>query len=217
MFNVVAMPIMAIMLSTTLHLDASDKMVNDSGEVNAPVVVQVSGNITEMSAKQFVEQMENAQATGQPVIPIVISSFGGSVHAMLEMIDAIKSSKVPVATIAVGKAMSAGAALLTCGAEGLRYAAPHATIMIHEVSSGSMGKTSEIKASAEETDRLNKLMLRIMSENIGKHKSYLSDIIHTKGHADWFITPEQALEHGIINKIGVPDLWVKIKVEVDLH
>jgi len=148
---------------------------------------------------------------------VVIDSYGGSVYALLNMIDTIKRSKIPVATLVVGKAMSAGAALLTCGAEGMRYAAPHSTIMIHEVSSSVMGKVGDIKADADETTRLNEIMLGIMSVNIGKKEDYLKNMIHSKGHADWYLSPKDAQTHGIVNHIDIPEYQVEVNVKTTLR
>lgn len=191
-------------------------MVDESHRVNEPIIVYISGTINERSARTFADDMRMAHETGQPVIPIVIRSYGGSVYSLLSIIDVIKSAKVPVATIVVGKAMSAGAALLTCGTDGMRYAAPHSTIMIHEVSNMIGGKVKEIKANAEETDRLNELILSIMSLNVGKKENYFSEIIHSHEHADWYLTPTEAMKHNVINHIGVPELEVNITVKTIL-
>jgi ATP-dependent Clp protease protease subunit len=188
--------------------------------VAEPRVVYVQGGISQSMAKSFKRDMRNAQATGQTIIPIVISSYGGSVYSLLEMVDEITKAKAKgfkIATICTGKAMSAGAVLLTFGDEGLRFAGKNATIMIHDVAGGVGGKIGEIKATAAEGDRLNNLIFEMMSVNIGKGKSYLSDIVHKKGHVDWFLTSEQALNHGIINKISIPDLKVEIKVRLLLE
>jgi ATP-dependent Clp protease protease subunit len=177
-----------------------------------PVIIRVN-KFDEDSAKEFAQQMSMAQSTGQSIVPIVIDSYGGQVYALMTMIDAIRSSRVPVATIVEGKAMSCGAVLLTCGAEGQRYASPNSTIMIHEVSTGSFGKVEEIKTDAKEVDRLNDKILKIMAKNIGKDESYFLDEIHHKKHADWFIEPEEAKEMNLINHVKVPEMFLKVDVK----
>ena len=84
--------------------------------------------------------MALAHSTGQKVIPVVIDSYGGQVYSLMSMIAAIESAELPVATIVEGKAMSCGAVLLSFGEQGMRFADPHATVMIHDVSSGGYGK-----------------------------------------------------------------------------
>ena len=112
-----------------------------------PVVIRVN-KFDEKAAEDFSKSVMRAQNTGQPVLPVIIDSYGGQVYSLMSMISDIKHSKVPVATIVQGKAMSCGALLFSFGAEGHRYVDPDATLMIHDVSSMSWGKVEEIKASA---------------------------------------------------------------------
>ena len=176
----------------------------------SPNIIYVN-KFTEESAKEFLEAMINAQGTGQSVIPIIIDSYGGEVYSLLKMVDVIKSSRVPVATICMGKAMSCGAVLLTCGAEGHRSMAPTATVMIHDVASYAMGKCEEIKAEAKEVERLNKLIFKIMADNCGKPESYFSKLVHEHGHADWFLDADEVKKHNMVNHLRVP----KLKIEFD--
>ena len=132
------------------------------------------------------------------------------------MISDIKHSRIPVATIVQGKAMSCGAILFSFGAEGMRYMDPDATVMIHDVSSMEHGKVEEIKASAEETERLNKKIYHMMAENCGHNKEHFLDIVHEKGHADWYLTAEEAKSHNLINQIRVPKINVSIDVDIKL-
>ena len=213
MINIITFMILS---ATQFVVSGDTDMVDESYRVRRPITVEIIGYINESLANKFASDMEAAHETGQPIILIVIRSYGGSVYSLLSMIDVIKSAKVPVATVVVGKAMSAGAVLLSCGTEGMRYAAPHATIMVHEISNSVSGKAGNIKSDADETTRLNELMLGIMSLNIGKKRNYLNDIIHSLGHADWYLTAEEALKHGIVNHIGVPEFVVDITVRTRL-
>jgi ATP-dependent Clp protease protease subunit len=96
-----------------------------------PVVIRVR-NFTEAAAKEFSSLVAKAQNTGQPVLPIIIDSYGGQVYSLMSMISDVKHSKIPVATIVQGKAMSCGAILFSFGAEGYRYMDPDSTVMIHD-------------------------------------------------------------------------------------
>lgn len=204
-------------VSSNTIIDGNAQMVKDN-EIIEPVIVHIEGEIGEAAAQRFAIDMKAAEETGQPFIPVVIRSYGGSIYSMMSMIDVINKAKgrIPVATIVIGKAMSAGAAMLTCGTEGMRYAAPHSTIMIHEASSLVRGKVGDVSSDTEELKRLNTLMLSIMAHNIGKDPDYFTKIIHTRGHADWYLTPEQAKTHNIVNHIGIPDINFNIKVELTL-
>jgi len=193
-------------------------IINDSPHLksyelkdNFPVVIRVR-KFDEPAAKEFSSLMAKAHLTGQPVVPVVIDSYGGQVYSLMSMISDIQSSQLPVATIVQGKAMSCGALLFSFGNEGMRYMDPHATVMIHDVSSGAFGKIEELKADTKEAERLNKKLYYMMAENCGKNKTYFLKLIHEKGHADWYLDSTECLEHGLAQKIGVPHLSVDIDV-----
>tara|TARA_R110000796_G_scaffold240220_1_gene361200 strand:+ start:164 stop:775 length:612 start_codon:yes stop_codon:yes gene_type:complete len=177
----------------------------------APVVIRVQ-DFTPKSAKEFSDQMQLAHNTGQPIIPIVIDSYGGQVYSLMAMISEIQNSSLPVATIVQGKAMSCGAILSTFGAENMRYIDPCATVMIHDVSSMAWGKIEELKSSSEEADRLNKIVYQMMAKNCKQKKNYFLDIVHSKGHADWYLDAEECLSHNISQHTTLPTLEVSIDV-----
>tara|TARA_Y100000593_G_scaffold38013_1_gene73750 strand:+ start:2426 stop:3028 length:603 start_codon:yes stop_codon:yes gene_type:complete len=181
-----------------------------------PVVIRVN-KFDEESAEKFIKLMSQAHNTGQPVIPIIIDSYGGQVYSLMAMIAAIKNSELPVATIVQGKAMSCGAVLTTFGEEGRRFADPNATIMIHDVSSMEWGKVEELKASAKEADRLNDTIYKMMAQNCGKKDDYFLKIVDKKKHADWFIDAEEAKKHNIINHMRVPKMNINVSVDIDFE
>jgi ATP-dependent Clp protease protease subunit len=181
-----------------------------------PVIIRVN-KFDEDAAKEFAVSMSKAQSTGQSVVPVVIDSYGGQVYALMSMISAIKHSKLPVATIVESKAMSCGALLFSFGTQGYRFVAQDATLMIHDVSLGSFGKIEEIKADAKEGERLNQKVYTMMAANCGKASSYFLDIIHAKGHADWFLDAEETLQHGIANHIRVPEMRLTVEVKYKLE
>ena len=180
-----------------------------------PIIITVN-KFNEEAVSKFRGQMSAAVNSGQKVVPIVIDSYGGQVYSLMAMVSMIKACPIPVATIIQGKAMSCGIALATFGTEGMRYMDPDATAMIHEVSSGAIGKNEEIQASAEETNRLNEKILTMMSRNCGHADDYFSKIIHEKGHADWFLDAKEVLKHNIVSHLRIPHLEVKVTVDMDL-
>lgn len=177
-----------------------------------PVVIRVN-KFDEEAANKFSAAVSLAQYTGQSMIPVVIDSYGGQVYSLMSMVANIKASKIPVATIVEGKAMSCGALLFSFGAPGYRYMDKHATIMIHDVSSGAHGKIEEIKADAKEGDRLNQALYREMASNCGKEPEFFLKQIHERSHADWYLDADEALSIGLANHLRVPELRVKIDVE----
>jgi len=132
------------------------------------------------------------------------------------MISAIKQSELPVATIVEGKAMSCGAILFSFGEEGMRYMDKDATIMIHDVSSGALGKVEELKSSAEEANRLNEKVYQMMARNTGHPDKFYWDMVQEKGRADWFIEAEEAKRLNLANHLRLPKLSMEVKVEMEI-
>lgn len=177
-----------------------------------PIVIRVN-KFDEASAKSFSAMMSRAQNSGQTIVPVIIDSYGGQVYSLMSMISDINHSRLPVATIVQGKAMSCGAILFSFGAPGKRFMDPDATVMIHDVSSMEYGKVEEIKASAEETERLNQKIYHMMAENCGQDENYFLDIVHEKGHADWFLDAKECKKHKLANHLRIPELIINTNVE----
>lgn len=200
----------------TVHSNAKVKTKNLEDFIDMPIVVRVN-KFDEAAAKEFNEQMGKAHSNNQEIIPIVIDSYGGQVYSLLSMVDIIKNSSKPIATIVEGKAMSCGAVLFTCGNENMRYMSPNSTLMIHDVSSMEFGKAEEIKAGAEEVERLNQKIYGLMSKNIGKPDKYLWNIVHGKGRADWFLDPKEAKKHNIANHIKTPQIKLNLNISMSFE
>jgi ATP-dependent Clp protease protease subunit len=200
---------------TKLNISPKIKIKAVEDLIQLPIVIRVN-NFNEDGYKQFCEDMYKAQNTGQPIIPILIDSYGGQVYSLLGMITEIQNCKLPVATICESKAMSAGAMLFGFGNQGMRFMSPHATLMIHEVSSFTYGKVQDLKVDVVETDRLNTYIFEQLSKNCGKEKNYFLDLIHHKNHADWFMTAVEAKKHNLCNQIRVPRFELDVTVNCEL-
>ena len=181
------------------------------------VVTIYVNEFTEESFRDFRESFYRAEMTGQTILPIVIDSHGGFVHNLFAMIDLIKTSKIPVATIGMGKAMSSGAVLLAAGTKGYRYTSPLCRTMIHEVSDESWGKSSDIQASATEAQQLNDMLFESLDKCSGKPIGYWVSHVKEAKNADVFLTAEAAKSHGLVDIIGVPRINVKVDVETVLE
>ena len=186
-------------------------------ELKQEPVILVVNEFNEEAANDFAAGISLAQNTGQKVVPVVIDSYGGQTYSLLSMISSIKSSTIPVATIVKGKAMSCGAILASFGEEGLRFMDKDSVMMIHDVASMAFGKVEELKADARESDRLNKKLYTMMARNCGKPNSYFLDLIHDKGHADWFLEADEVKDHNIVQQIRMPTLKGKVTVNIDLE
>ena len=181
-----------------------------------PVMIRVN-KFDEKSAAEFSHKMAAAHNTGQKVIPIIIDSYGGQVYSLMSMIAAIESAEIPIATIVEGKAMSCGAVLLSFGEQGMRFADPNATVMIHDVSSGGYGKIEELKADVKEAERLDEKIFTMMARNCGKKDDFFKKKVFNKKHADWFMDAQEAKKHGLVNHLRVPKLNIKVDVDIDFE
>jgi len=197
------------------HLKVDPKIRSKHEElIVEPVIIRVK-EFNEKAAEEFSMAMAKAHNTGQPIIPVIIDSYGGQVYSLLAMIADIENARLPVATVAVGKAMSCGSVLLSCGAEGHRYIDSNATVMIHEVSSMEFGKIEEMKAGTNEADRLNKYIFHKMAKNCGhSDPDYFLKLVDSKKHADWFLPANEVKKHKLANYIKVPFFTTKITVDM---
>ena len=130
-------------------------------------------------------------------IKIYINTPGGSVSAGLAIYDTMQYIKPPVVTICVGLAASMGSVLLTAGAKGKRFALPNSKIMIHQVMGGTQGQASDIKIQAEEILRVKDNLNKILAKHTGKPISK----IEQDSDRDFYMTAEDALKYGLIDKI----------------
>jgi ATP-dependent Clp protease protease subunit len=185
--------------------------------ITAPVVIRV-GDITERCALDFSKSISEAYNTGQPIIPVVIDSYGGDVYALLSMLSDIESSPLPVATIGVGKVMSAATILLAHGNPGARFLDPNATVMIHEVSGASWwSKLTDMKVNMEETDRLNTMIYQKMAYACGyKDLSVFIKLLQKKNNIDIYMDAFETKKLKIIDKLGVPDFRMEISSKIEL-
>jgi ATP-dependent Clp protease protease subunit len=133
-------------------------------------------------------------------ITMYINSPGGVINAGLAIYDTMQLIRAPVSTTAVGLAASFGTILLTAGATGKRYALPHATIHLHQPLGGVQGQASDIEIAAREILRQRDLLNEILK----KHTKLTDDQISRYTDRDFYMTPEVAVELGVIDEVLVP-------------
>jgi ATP-dependent Clp protease protease subunit len=130
-------------------------------------------------------------------ISLYINSPGGSVYAGMAIYDTMQFIKPDVATICVGIAMSMGALLLAAGAQGKRFALPNAKVMIHQLSGGFSGQSSDIEIHAREA--LN--MRRRLDEIIARHTGQPLEKVKADTERDYFLSSDEAAEYGLIDRV----------------
>jgi ATP-dependent Clp protease protease subunit len=130
-------------------------------------------------------------------ISIYVNSPGGSVYAGLTIYDAMQFVRPDIQTMCVGIAMSMAALLLAGGAKGKRMALPNAKILIHQLSGGFEGQATDIEIQAREVISIKRRLEEIIAEHTGQP----TDRVSKDMERDYFMTPEEALEYGIIDRV----------------
>jgi ATP-dependent Clp protease, protease subunit len=130
-------------------------------------------------------------------ISIYLNTPGGSVYAGLGIYDTMQFISSDVATICTGMAASMGAVLMVAGAEGKRSALKHSRIMIHQPMGGAQGQASDIEITAREIQKLKKELYTIIADH--SHNTF--ERIEKDSDRDYWMTAEEALEYGMIDKI----------------
>jgi ATP-dependent Clp protease protease subunit len=164
-------------------------------------------DFTETSAQNFREDiLKIAKSSVEAPIIIRIDSYGGSVDALSKMIATMNEVPNTKITVAMGKAMSAGAILLSHG--DIRYCDKDARVMVHEVSSWTGGDVHDIYADATEIKRLNKHFMRLLAKNCGMKGGYTSlrKFIKRQDGRNIYMSASEALKFGIVDYIGTPTL-----------
>jgi len=130
-------------------------------------------------------------------ISIYLNTPGGSVYAGLGIYDTMQFISSDVATICTGMAASMGAVLMVAGAEGKRSALKHSRIMIHQPMGGAQGQASDIEITAREIQKLKKELYTIIADH--SHNPF--ERIEKDSDRDYWMTADEALEYGMIDKI----------------
>ena len=168
-----------------------------SSQDNVRIVV-LHGDVNEHTISHVIVQLLQLANQNHKPIHLVISTYGGSVDEMFSLYDTIKFLPCPVHTIALGKVMSAGVLLLASGVKGKRMIGKSARIMIHPISGGVFGNVFEAANEVHEHKRLQSLMVEALSKETRLTKEQIEGIMKA-GH-DYYITPDQAIQMGIVDK-----------------
>lgn len=171
--------------------DIFSRLLNDR-------IIFLSDEVNDTTASLVVAQMLFLEAQDPTKdISFYINSPGGSVTAGMAIYDTMQYIKCDVSTICIGMAASMGAFLLAAGTKGKRIALPHSEIMIHQPLGGAQGQASDIKIRAELILRTRDMLNKILSEKTGQP----IERIEKDTDRDNFMTAEQALEYGLIDRI----------------
>ena len=171
--------------------DIYSRLLNDR-------IVMLCEEVNDTTASLVVAQLLYLEAQDPDKdISLYINSPGGSVTAGMAIYDTMNYIKCDVSAICIGMAASMGAFLLSSGAKGKRYALPNAEIMIHQPSAGTQGQITDMAIHLKRLETIKKRMNKILSENTGKP----IEVVTADCERDNFMTAEEALEYGLIDKV----------------
>ena len=130
-------------------------------------------------------------------ISLYLNSPGGGIYSGMAIYDTSLQVQAPVSTIAIGFTASFGTVLLAAGNQGYRYALPNATIHLHQPLGGAQGQASDIEIQAREILRLRAQLNDILSLHTGQSVAKIA----ADTDRDYYMTPEQAKEYGLIDEV----------------
>ncbi len=171
--------------------DIFSRLLNDR-------IIMLCDEVNDTSASLVVAQLLYLEGQDPDKdISLYINSPGGSISAGMAIYDTMKYIKCDVSTICVGMAASMGAFLLSSGTKGKRYALPNSEVIIHQPLGGAQGQASDIKIHADHIIAIKEKLNRILSEQTGQPL----DVIYKDTDRDNFMTAQEALEYGLVDKV----------------
>lgn len=162
-------------------------------------IIYLSGEVKNEYADYVVSRLLTLDSIDhQAEIKLYLSSYGGGVYPGLAIYDAMQMVEAPVATFCIGPAFSMAAWLLAAGETGLRFASPNSRIMLHQTSGGMMGTSADVRVAAENMLKNERLMTEILARHCKRSSAEVMRAIER----DLWMTPEEALDFGVIDAIA---------------
>ena len=161
-------------------------------------IVFLVGSINDSVATLVTAQLLYLESENpQKEIYFYINCPGGLVNAGLGVYDTMQYIKSPVSTLCIGQASSMGSFLLAAGENGKRFSLPNSRIMVHQPSAGFQGQATDIEIHANEIMLLKKRLNEIYSKHTGRTVEEIKNALER----DKFMTPQEAKEFGLIDKV----------------
>ena len=161
-------------------------------------IIFLGEDVNEHTANSVVAQLLHlAYVDPQADISLYINSPGGSVYDGMAIYDTMNFIKPDVATYGIGLQASMGAFLRSSGAKGKRFCLPHAKVMIHQPSSGTHGKVTDMEIDMKETLEVKEMLAKIMAKNTGQKLTKVKSDMER----DYWMTPGEAVKYGLIDKV----------------
>lgn len=161
-------------------------------------IVFIGSEINDEVANSVIAQLLFLEAENpEKEISVYINSPGGNITSGLGVYDTMQFISSDISTICVGQAASMAAVLLAAGTEGKRFSLPNARIIIHQPYGGIKGQATDIEIKAKEILRMRENINDILSLHTKQPKKKIQDDVER----DFIMTPSQAIEYGIVDKI----------------
>ena len=161
-------------------------------------IIFLGEDVNEHTANSVVAQLLHlAYVDPQADISLYINSPGGSIYDGMAIYDTMNFIKPDVATYGIGLQASMGAFLLSSGAKGKRFCLPHAKVMIHQPSSGTHGKVTDMEIDMKETLEVKEMLAKIMAKNTGQKLAKVKSDMER----DYWMAPDEAVKYGLIDKV----------------
>lgn len=161
-------------------------------------IIFLGTDVNDASANIIIAQLLFLQAEDpKKDIYFYINSPGGSVYGLMAIIDTMQYVTCDIQTVGIGVQASAAAVLLSAGTKGKRFLLPNTTVMIHQPSSGTRGKVTDMEIDLKESLRLKRRINEIMAANTGQPIKKIEEDMER----DYWLSAEEAKKYGIVDKI----------------
>lgn len=179
-------------------------------------IIRIRGEIDETTAKAFIEAVDELKYIRKLDLAVIeIASEGGSVAACNEILSCMNGSGMKFVTYCSSYAYSAAAAILSAGDKGMRFMSPHADAMIHGfITMIGMAPVEEQVSEVQFHERLNDRFLARIAKNCGTTLKRLKDRIQKSGSRNLWLTPDEALEVGLVDHVGIPTIQMSTSYEI---
>jgi ATP-dependent Clp protease, protease subunit len=161
-------------------------------------IIFVTGQVEDTMASSICMQLLFLEAENpKKEIAMYINSPGGVVSSGLSIYDTMQFIRCPISTTVMGQAASMGSLLLTAGEKGMRFALPHASVMVHQPSGGYQGQVTDILIHAKNVENLRRRLNEIYVKHTGRSIKEVEDALER----DNFMSAEDAVKFGLVDKV----------------
>jgi ATP-dependent Clp protease protease subunit len=182
-------------------------------------MIKVTQEIDTQTAQQFVRKLWEQEHGPCSHIIITVQSDGGDVYCLQTMLDAMEQCSKPMVTVGMGLVASAAAVVVAAGTPGLRFMAPRARMMLHDVNISMDGTmtAAEMQVEHAEMQEINSRALHFLAQVSGRPAGYFASMMQTHGHQDLYLSADECVKHGLVDHVYIPTMQVDVRVRCRLQ